>query len=175
MQCISASTKTRVIDSRVIEDGPTSAGPRVEACGESWLHLETSRSAAAIIKSDGRREVFDARIFALGYDRACRGGRSEDRSIRRSRRVHAVRMAGERELASRMVANRHGRSAQARPCGHGRFAFGTRFEDVADFLRNREAGTELPASESSCLSVPRRAAVFSIDKTAQRVQRDRPR
>ena len=62
---------TRVIDSRVSEDGATIRRRRVcEACGERFSTLETIElKLPSIIKSDGRREAFDARKLRLG-DRA---------------------------------------------------------------------------------------------------------
>jgi transcriptional repressor NrdR len=54
---------TRVIDSRVSDDGATIRRRRVcEACGERFSTLETIElKLPLIIKSDGRREAFDAR------------------------------------------------------------------------------------------------------------------
>ena len=65
-------TDTRVIDSRVSEDGVTIRRRReCEACGERFSTLETIElKLPAIIKSDGRRESFDARKLRLGFDRA---------------------------------------------------------------------------------------------------------
>ena len=63
---------TRVIDSRVSEDGATIRRRReCEACGERFSTLETIElKLPLIIKSDGRREAFDARKLRLGFDRA---------------------------------------------------------------------------------------------------------
>ena len=65
-------TDTRVIDSRVSEDGATIRRRReCEACGERFSTLETIElKLPAIIKSDGRREAFDARKLRVGFDRA---------------------------------------------------------------------------------------------------------
>ena len=63
---------TRVIDSRVSEDGATIRRRReCEACGERFSTLETIElKLPTIIKSDGRREHFDARKLRAGFDRA---------------------------------------------------------------------------------------------------------
>ena len=63
---------TRVIDSRVSEDGATIRRRReCEACGERFSTLETIElKLPAIIKSDGRREGFDARKLRAGFDRS---------------------------------------------------------------------------------------------------------
>ena len=65
-------TDTRVIDSRVSEDGATIRRRRgCEACGERFSTLETVElKLPAIIKSDGRREQFDAKKLRLGFDRS---------------------------------------------------------------------------------------------------------
>ena len=63
---------TRVIDSRVSDDGATIRRRReCEACGERVSTLETVElKLPAIIKSDGRRDNFDARKLRHGFDRA---------------------------------------------------------------------------------------------------------
>src|SRR3546814_11985829 len=63
---------TRVIDSRVSEDGATIRRRReCEACGERFSTLETIElKLPAIIKSDGRRDTFDARKQGQRLDRA---------------------------------------------------------------------------------------------------------
>ena len=131
-------TDTRVIDSRVSEDGATIRRRRgCEACGERFSTLETIElKLPAIIKSDGLREAYDARKLRAGFDRALQ--------------VHAVRMAGERELASRRVGEFV--MAELRKLDHVayvRFASVYRsFEDVADFREEIERlERELPAGE----------------------------
>ena len=45
--------------------------PRCEACGERFSTLETIElKLPVIVKSDGRREAFDARKLRIGFDRA---------------------------------------------------------------------------------------------------------
>ena len=65
---------TRVIDSRVSDDGATIRRRReCEACGERFSTLETIElKLPVIIKGDGRREQFDARKLRMGFDRAHR-------------------------------------------------------------------------------------------------------
>src|SRR5690606_34494218 len=63
---------TRVIDSRASEDGATIRRRReCEACGERFSTLETIElKLPTIIKSDGRREPFDAGKLRQGFNRA---------------------------------------------------------------------------------------------------------
>ena len=65
-------TDTRVIDSRVSEDGATIRRRReCEACGERFSTLENIEiKLPAVIKSDGRRDTFDARKLRAGFVRA---------------------------------------------------------------------------------------------------------
>ena len=80
---------TRVIDSRVSEDGATIRRRReCEACGERFSTLETIElKLPMIIKGDGRREQFDARKLRLASIARCRSGRSpRNRSKRRCAR-----------------------------------------------------------------------------------------
>ena len=65
-------TDTRVIDSRVSEDGATIRRRReCEACGERFSTLENIEiKLPTVIKGDGRRDTFDARKLRLGFDRA---------------------------------------------------------------------------------------------------------
>ena len=148
-------TDTRVIDSRVSEDGVTIRRRReCEACGERFSTLETIElKLPAIIKSDGRRESFDARKLRLGFDRALQKRPVSEEQIETAVRavVHAVRMAGERELASRRVGEFV--MAELRKLDHVgsvRFASVYRsFEDVADFREEIEKlERDLPASDS---------------------------
>ena len=130
---------TRVIDSRVSEDGATIRRRReCEACGERFSTLETIEiKLPAIIRSDGRREAFDARKLRAGFDRALQKRPVSEENIETAVRavVHAVRMSGERELASRRVGEFV--MAELRKLDHVayvRFASVYRsFEDVADF------------------------------------------
>ena len=132
-------TDTRVIDSRVSEDGATIRRRReCEACGERFSTLETVElKLPAIIKSDGRREQFDAKKLRLGFDRALQKRPVSEERIEAAVRavVHDVRMSGERELASRRVGEFvMDELRKLDHVGYVRFASVYRsFEDVADF------------------------------------------
>ncbi len=167
---------TRVIDSRVSEDGATIRRRReCEACGERFSTLETIEiKLPAIIKSDGRREVFDARKLRLGFDRALQKRPVSEEQIEAAVRavVHAVRMAGERELASLRVGEFV--MAELRKLDHVayvRFASVYRsFEDVADFREEIEKlERELPPGEGQLsLLAGEGAAVVSIDRNRRK-------
>ena len=132
-------TDTRVIDSRVSEDGATIRRRReCEACGERFSTLETVElKLPAIIKSDGRREQFDAKKLRLGFDRALQKRPVSEERIEAAVRavVHDVRMSGERELASRRIGEFVMEELRKLDhVGYVRFASVYRsFEDVADF------------------------------------------
>jgi len=130
---------TRVIDSRVSDDGATIRRRRVcEACGERFSTLETIElKLPMIIKGDGRREAFDARKLRLSLDRALHKRPVSDEQVETAVRavVHQLRMTAERELPSRRVGDFV--IAELRKLdhvGYVRFASVYRsFEDVADF------------------------------------------
>ena len=130
---------TRVIDSRVSEDGATIRRRReCEACGERFSTLETIElKLPTIIKSDGRREHFDARKLRAGFDRALQKRSVSEEAIETAVRavVHQSRMTTERELASRRVGEFvMGELRKLDHVGYVRFASVYRsFEDVADF------------------------------------------
>ena len=130
---------TRGIDSRVSEDGATIRRRReCEACGERFSTLETIElKLPTIIKSDGRREHFDARKLRAGFDRALQKRSVSEEAIETAVRavVHQLRMTTERELASRRVGEFvMGELRKLDHVGYVRFASVYRsFEDVADF------------------------------------------
>jgi transcriptional repressor NrdR len=130
---------TRVIDSRVSEDGATIRRRReCEACGERFSTLETIElKLPTIIKSDGRREHFDARKLRAGFDRALQKRSVSEEAIETAVRavVHQLRMTTEREIASRRVGEFvMGELRKLDHVGYVRFASVYRsFEDVADF------------------------------------------
>jgi len=98
---------TRVIDSRVSDDGSTIRRRReCEACGERFNTFETAElKLPAIVKSDGRREAFDERKLRTSFDRALQkrpvSAEAIDVAVRAV--VHALRLTGERELPSLRV------------------------------------------------------------------------
>ena len=128
-----------MIDSRVSDDGATIRRRRVcEACGERFSTLETIElKLPVIIKSDGRREAFDARKLRSGFDRALQKRPVSEEQIEAA--VRAVMRnwctTAERELASMRVGEFV--MAELRKLdhvGYVRFASVYRaFEDVADF------------------------------------------
>lgn len=98
---------TRVIDSRVSDDGATIRRRReCEACGERFSTLETIElKLPSIIKSDGRREPFDARKLRQSLDRALHKRPVSEEQVEAAVRavVHQARMTTERELPSRSL------------------------------------------------------------------------
>src|SRR3546814_20999624 len=100
---------TRVIDSRVSEDGATIRRRReCEACGERFSTLETIElKLPAIIKSDGRRDTFDARKLRQSFARALhKRPVSEEQPEAAVRAViHPPRLPPHRELPSRRVGS----------------------------------------------------------------------
>src|SRR5690554_3233222 len=145
-------TDTRVIDSRASEDGATIRRRReCEACGERFSTLETIElKLPAIIKSDGRREAFDARKLRAGFDRALQKRSVAEEQVEAAVRavVHQLRMSAEREVPSMRVGEFvMGELRKLDHVGYVRFASVYRdFKDVADFreeidrLENDNAG-----------------------------------
>ncbi|HNR92613.1 MAG TPA: transcriptional regulator NrdR [Dokdonella sp.] len=98
---------TRVIDSRVSEDGGTIRRRRgCEHCGERFNTFETAEiKMPAIVKSDGRREAFDEHKLRTSFDRALQkrpvASDAVDAAVRAV--VDELRRSGERELPSLRV------------------------------------------------------------------------
>ena len=135
---------TRVIDSRVSEDGSTIRRRReCEKCEERFNTFETAElKLPSLVKSDGRREVFDERKLRTGFERALqkRPVSAEQVDVAVRNVIHALRMTGERELASRrlgvFVMDELKKLDQV---AYVRFAsVYRRFEDVADFREEIE-------------------------------------
>ena len=137
-------TDTRVSDSRVSEDGATIRRRReCEACGERFSTLENIEiKLPAVIKSDGRRDTFDARKLRAGFDRALQKRPVSEEQIEAAVRavIHAIRMSGEREIASRRIGEFvMNELRKLDHVGYVRFASVYRsFEDVADFREEIE-------------------------------------
>ena len=137
-------TDTRGIDSRVSEDGATIRRRReCEACGERFSTLENIEiKLPAVIKSDGRRDTFDARKLRAGFDRALQKRPVSEEQIEAAVRavIHAIRMSGEREIASRRIGEFvMNELRKLDHVGYVRFASVYRsFEDVADFREEIE-------------------------------------
>ena len=135
---------TRVIDSRVSEDGSTIRRRReCEHCQERFNTFETAElKLPTLVKTDGRREAFDDRKLRTGFERALKkrpvSGEQIDVAVRGV--IHALRMTGEREISSRrigvFVMEELKKLDQV---AYVRFAsVYRRFEDVADFREEIE-------------------------------------
>lgn len=98
---------TRVIDSRLAEDGATVRRRReCPACGERFNTFETAEiKLPAIVKSDGRREAFDENKLRVGVERALQkrpvSSDAVDDVVRNI--LRNLRQINEREIASRRV------------------------------------------------------------------------
>ena len=145
---------TRVIDSRVAEDGATIRRRReCEKCGERFNTFETVEiKLPAVVKSDGRREAFDERKLRIGVERALHHRPVEadalDNVVREV--VKQLRQSNEREVVSRLIGewvmNELRRLDQV---AYVRFAsVYRRFEDVQAFREEIERlERDLPALE----------------------------
>jgi len=135
---------TRVIDSRVSEDGASIRRRReCEQCNERFNTFETAElKLPALVKSDGRREAFDERKLRTGFERALQkrpvSAEQIDEAVRAV--INALRTSGERELPSRRL----GEFVMAElkkldQVAYVRFAsVYRRFADVADFREEIE-------------------------------------
>jgi transcriptional repressor NrdR len=98
---------TRVIDSRETDDGAAIRRRReCEHCGERFNTFETVEiKLPAIVKSDGRREAFDAHKLRTGVERALQkrpvGSDAVDSVVREV--VRQLRSVNEREVPSRLL------------------------------------------------------------------------
>jgi transcriptional repressor NrdR len=98
---------TRVIDSRVSDDGSTIRRRReCSHCGERFNTFETVEiKLPAIVKNDGRREAFDERKLRSGVERALQkrpvASDALDGVVRSV--VRQLRASNEREVPSRRV------------------------------------------------------------------------
>lgn len=135
---------TRVIDSRVSEDGATIRRRReCEKCNERFNTFETAElKLPSLVKSDGRREAFDDRKLRTGFERALQkrpvSGEQIDVAVRNV--IHALRMTGEREVPSRRLGEFvMDELKKLDQVAYVRFAsVYRRFEDVADFREEIE-------------------------------------
>ena len=135
---------TRVIDSRVSEDGSTIRRRReCEHCQERFNTFETAElKLPTLVKTDGRREAFDDRKLRTGFERALQkrpvSGEQIDAAVRGV--IHALRMTGEREISSRRIGVFvMDELKNLDQVAYVRFAsVYRRFEDVADFREEIE-------------------------------------
>jgi len=130
---------TRVIDSRISEDGSTIRRRRAcEDCGERFSTQETVEiRMPVIIKGDGRREIFDARKLRISFNRALHKRPVPEESVEAAVRkvISQLRISGEREISSQQVGQQvMNQLHQLDHVAYVRFASVYRsFKDVADF------------------------------------------
>ena len=135
---------TRVIDSRVSDDGASIRRRReCPSCGERFSTVEMAElRLPSVIKSDGRRELFDERKLRYSFERALQkrpvSAEQIDAAVRGV--IHALRMSGEREIPSRKVGVFVMEELKKLDqVAYVRFAsVYRRFEDVADFREEIE-------------------------------------
>ncbi len=146
---------TRVIDSRVSEDGSSIRRRReCPACGERFNTFEIAEiKLPAVIKSDGRREPFDERKLRTSFERALQkrpvSSDAVDAAVRAV--IHGVRLSGERELPALAVGELVMQELKKLDqVAYVRFASVYRsFEDVHAFREEIERlERDLPALES---------------------------
>jgi transcriptional repressor NrdR len=98
---------TRVIDSRVSEDGSTIRRRReCPKCTERFNTFETAEiKLPVIVKSDGRREPFDENKLRASLHKALQKRPVSEEQIDAAVRavIHSLRTNAERELASRRL------------------------------------------------------------------------
>ncbi|GAB3031245.1 transcriptional regulator NrdR [Oleiagrimonas citrea] len=135
---------TRVIDSRLTDDGATVRRRReCPSCGERFNTFETAElKLPAIVKSDDRRETFDERKLRVSFQRALqkRPVASDDVDAAVRTIINDLRRSGEREVASRQVGELVMRELKKLDqVGYVRFAsVYRRFEDVHAFREEIE-------------------------------------
>jgi transcriptional repressor NrdR len=145
---------TRVIDSRVSEDGATIRRRReCEKCGERFNTFETAElKMPAIVKTDGRREAFDERKLRTSFERPLQkrpvSAEQIDEAVRNV--INALRTSGERELPSRRIGEYVMKELRGLDqVAYVRFASVYRqFQDVEDFREEIERlQRELPVAQ----------------------------
>ncbi|GAB2557096.1 transcriptional regulator NrdR [Rhodanobacter koreensis] len=154
---------TRVIDSRLTEDGSTVRRRReCPQCSERFNTFETAElKLPAIVKSGERREAFDERKLRVSFERALQkrpvASHDVDTSVRTI--INDLRRSGEREIASRQLGELVMRELKnLDQVAYVRFASVYRkFEDVQAFREEIEKlerdlpgleGLQLPLLES---------------------------
>ncbi len=166
---------TRVIDSRLSEDGSTVRRRReCPACGERFNTFETAEiRLPAVIKSDGRREPFDERKLRVSFERALQkravGPEAIDAAVRAV--LHGLRVGGEREVPSLQVGELVMLELKKLDqVAYVRFAsVYRRFEDVQAFREEIERlERDLPALEGLQLPLLQPAAAGKPDKPGKR-------
>jgi transcriptional repressor NrdR len=151
---------TRVIDSRLAEDGATVRRRReCPHCGERFNTFETAElKLPTIVKSGERREPFDERKLRVSFERALQKRpvptHSVDAAVREI--INDLRRSGEREIPSRQLGELVMRELkQLDQVAYVRFASVYRkFEDVQAFREEIEKlERDLPELEALQLSL----------------------
>ena len=151
---------TRVIDSRLTEDGATVRRRReCPKCGERFNTFETAElKLPAIVKSGERREAFDERKLRTSFERALQkrpvASQDVDNAVREI--INDLRRSGEREVPSRQVGELVMRELKKLDqVAYVRFASVYRkFEDVQAFREEIEKlERDLPELEKLQLSL----------------------
>jgi transcriptional repressor NrdR len=151
---------TRVIDSRLTEDGATVRRRReCPQCGERFNTFETAElKLPTIVKSGERREAFDEQKLRVSFDRALQkrpvASHDVDSSVRAI--VNDLRKSAEREIPSRQVGELVMRELKKLDqVAYVRFASVYRkFEDVQAFREEIEKlERDLPGLENLQLSL----------------------
>ena len=160
---------TRVIDSRVAEDGSTIRRRReCERCNERFNTFETAEiKLPAVVKTDGRREAFDERKLRMSLDRALQkrpvASAQVDGAVRAV--IDELRRSGEREVPSLRVGELVMRELKKLDqVAYVRFASVYRsFEDVQAFREEIERlERDLPAMEG--MQLPLLGEVVAVRK-----------
>lgn len=151
---------TRVIDSRVSEDGASIRRRReCPACGERFSTVEVAElKLPSLVKSDARREPFDERKLRTSFERALhkRPVSSEQVDASVAAIIHDLRRLGEREVPSLRVGEYVMRELkQLDQVAFVRFASVYRkFEDVQAFREEIERlERDLPSLDNVQLSL----------------------
>ncbi|HEY8586227.1 MAG TPA: transcriptional regulator NrdR [Rhodanobacter sp.] len=151
---------TRVIDSRLTDDGSTVRRRReCPQCGERFNTYENAElKLPTIVKSGERREVFDERKLRVSFERALQkrpvSSNDVDAAVRAI--TNDLRRTGEREVPSRQVGELVMRELKnLDQVAYVRFASVYRkFEDVQAFREEIEKlERDLPGLESLQLSL----------------------
>ncbi|HVT31109.1 MAG TPA: transcriptional regulator NrdR [Rhodanobacteraceae bacterium] len=151
---------TRVIDSRVSDDGTTIRRRReCPSCGERFNTFETAEiKLPSVIKSDGRREAFDEHKLRAGFERALQkrpvSSEQVDAAVRTV--VEELRRSGEREVPSMRIGELVMRELKKLDqVAYIRFASVYRsFQDVQEFREEIERlQRDMPAIEGLQLSL----------------------
>ena len=161
MRCVQCgSLKDKVLDSRSSKDGTTIRRRReCPSCTERFNTFETAElKLPSIVKSDGRREAFDEKKLRTSFDRPLQkrpvSAEQVDQAVRNV--VHALRLSGERELASMRVGEFVMNELKSLDhVAYVRFASVYRsFEDVQEFREEIEKlERDLPSLDKAQLSL----------------------